>query len=80
MNNFIDKNLNFIRLSLNGFLFTGMDFCLRKRLKLAKKYLLKGDYKTLDDYYGGKISNIEVRKVNRTKIIKFIIKILCVYF
>ncbi|MCM8792432.1 MAG: methyltransferase domain-containing protein [Candidatus Omnitrophica bacterium] len=48
MNNFIGKNLNLIRLSFKEFLFPGMDFCLRKRLKLAKKYLLRGGYKTLD--------------------------------
>lgn len=39
---------NSIRLKIKDLLFPGMDFCLRKRLKLAKKYLKAGPIKTLE--------------------------------
>ena len=40
--------LKTIRLEIKNLLFPGLDFCLRQRLKLVKKYLRAGDIKTLD--------------------------------
>lgn len=40
--------LESIRLKIKDLLFPGIDFCLRKRLKLVKKYLKAGPIKTLD--------------------------------
>lgn len=37
-----------IRLKIKDLLFPGIDFCLRKRLELVKKYLKAGPIKTLD--------------------------------
>jgi len=40
--------LKLIRLKVKDILFPGIDFCLRKRTKLVKKYLKRGPIKTLD--------------------------------
>lgn len=37
-----------MRVIIKDLLFPGIDFCLRKRIKLAKKYLRTGSIKTLD--------------------------------
>lgn len=39
---------HFVRLRIKNLLYPGIDFCLRQRLRLAKKHLLSGSVKTLD--------------------------------